>query len=336
MSHLRRGLPRQDRTAVMEDAGLRIAAVADGHGSRRHFRSETGAAFACETALEVIRRAVTETGEIPSSGDAFEALMQTIAARWREKVQEHFAGHPWTVEEKEEQENLLSEEQFASLLDGKNPLIPYGSTLCAAFLQGGKWGAVQIGDGSLTVVTAQGEYLWPMPESIVNEGNKTASLCMNDPMRDFRWCCGEEPPAALLVYTDGIDKVLPPEGNELISLLHWVIGNEAAGGENRESNLAETLDRLTQRSSIGDDLSIAGIVDADAEVSAPRLTQRQKDAEMDKVKAGLEEIENTIRFNKERRSRISPEENPEAYQQLSEIIEKKEKEAERLRAWKMN
>lgn len=329
--HLKKGLPRQDRTAIMEEPGLYIAVSADGHGNRRHFRSEIGAEFACDVTIAEVCQFIREKGDLPFYDEEFSILAKRIVSAWRKKVGDHFSGHPWNKEELEEQKKLLSPAGLETLMNGDICYIPYGSTLCAVFSNGSKWGAVQIGDGSLTVVTDKGEYLWPMPESTINEGNKTASLCMNDPLKDFRYCKGEDHPAALFVYTDGIDKVLPPGSKELTSLLHWVLENELTGGENKEGNLEKTLDLLTKKSTIGDDISIVGIVETEAEIIAPVRTKQQQLSELKKIEANLKETENTIRFNRERIGRIGPEEDCEVYLRLSEIIARKENDAEKLR-----
>src|SRR5436305_13472733 len=58
-SHVRASLPNQDSFACWAEAGTSpagaVVAVSDGHGSTRHFRSETGSKLAVEAALEIIR-----------------------------------------------------------------------------------------------------------------------------------------------------------------------------------------------------------------------------------------------------------------------------------------
>src|SRR4051812_12483957 len=56
-THERAGIPNQDAIRWLPESGSGcplILAVADGHGSRRSFRSETGARLAVETAAQVI------------------------------------------------------------------------------------------------------------------------------------------------------------------------------------------------------------------------------------------------------------------------------------------
>lgn len=326
--HHRNSLPRQDRTAVRESAGLLIAAVADGHGSRRHFRSEIGAETACITALEQISRMADSAGSLVLTDSSFALLMKQITDSWKEKILQHAARHPWTREEIAEQKSLLTEEQYLRFINNQDTLIPYGTTLCAVFSDRKQWGSIQIGDGSVTIVTDKGHYLWPMPPSKMNQGNKTASLCMNDPLSDFRYCSGQGKPGALLVYTDGIDKTLVPEGREIISFLHWVINNELTGKKNRNGNLSKTLGMITSRSNSGDDVSIAGILNTGITPATPRLTNKQAEKELVLIDTRILEISNTIRYNKERLNEIQPE--SEAALQLSDVITRKEQDIIRL------
>lgn len=60
-SHVRAGLPNQDsalcivRAAAPSGPAIAIAAVADGHGSARHFRSQIGSSLAVSTAVTVLQ-----------------------------------------------------------------------------------------------------------------------------------------------------------------------------------------------------------------------------------------------------------------------------------------
>ena len=116
-------------------------------------------------------------GGIPSEED-FTALKERILAAWQARVLQEAAAEPWSDAELAEAGARMTAEDFAQLLQGEQTLIPYGSTLVAAFATDAFWAGIQIGDGMLVTVDAQGHYLWPMPESQVNEGNRTASLCM--------------------------------------------------------------------------------------------------------------------------------------------------------------
>lgn len=327
-THVRRSLPRQDRSSASEEERFQIAVVADGHGSRRHFRSDIGAETACQVADVVIRNALKESNGIIFDDAFFSRIKCRITEEWQQRIRIHFEQNPITDAEIEEQIKLLSDDRLEKLMNGSDALIPYGSTLCAVFRDETGWGAVQIGDGCLTTVNRDGSFVWPMPKSSINEGNRTASLCMKDPMADFRHCFGQDQPAALLVYTDGIEKIFPSEGAEIVSLLNWVIRNEKSASDDRQSILEKNLDMLTSRSPIGDDLSIAGMVDLDADDIKPKVTPVQMLSELEKVDALIREAANTMHFNEKKLSSVN--ETDEAYEKLSGIISRKRKEIDEL------
>ena len=62
-SHIRKHLPCQDASASAVIRGLSVAVVADGHGSRRHFRSDRGAVIACRTVLEKVEELLVRFNE---------------------------------------------------------------------------------------------------------------------------------------------------------------------------------------------------------------------------------------------------------------------------------
>ena len=333
-SHISGGLPCQDASRAGEHGAYGFAIVADGHGSRRHFRSDRGSAIACRVAEEKIRTFLD--GEYADEGDLdaqLSALKEDICSAWMEAVRGDYQNSPWTEAEREEARDRLSPEQLARLEDGTDAPIAYGSTLCAAFTHSGGWAAIQLGDGCFTHIGADGAYDWPMPESLVNEGNRTASLCMRQPMQDFRHCHGDDDPAGLLVYTDGIEKVFPPQGKEIISLLHWIWRNEYAGESVREGNLERTLDMLTRRSPIGDDLSVAGLVNPEAEDKEPVPGRSQRMQELERLQARLAELRSAIDYNKKRLRQAEWDEDcsDEAMEQLRGALQRNESAASELR-----
>ena len=338
-SHIRCGLPCQDSSLSFSCPEGEIAIVADGHGNRKHFRSDRGSRIACEVArdkiLAFLSADYTDDPDLfdePDMNHQLTKLKQEIVASWQEAVREDFASYPWTEEELFEQEDLLQPEALEALVDGRDVLVAYGSTLAAAFTFEGGWAAVQVGDGCLVRVSRDGEYEWPMPESLFNEGNKTASLCMSNAMRDFRHCYGKDAGAGLLVFTDGIEKSFPSQGKEVTSLLHWILKNEQNSAESREENLTKTLDMITNRSVAGDDISVAGIIDPDAEDRVPKPSKRQKEIERERLLAQITEIESTIRYNLERidQAKSQARDTVDVEAQMQSILERKKAAAEEL------
>lgn len=300
-SHIADERPCQDASCSGRYGDYAFAVVADGHGNRRHFRSDRGSTIACDVAKNAICAFLdADAPETEALEARLDRMKETICTAWLDAVTEDFQEHPWSEAELEEMRGLLTEEQMARLLDGTDAAIAYGSTLCAVFTHPEGWTAIQLGDGGFARIGPDGSYDWHMPESRVNQGNRTASLCMKTPMRDFRHCCGTGAVSGLLVYTDGIEKVFPAQGRELASFLHWIWRNEYGEASIREENLARTLDTLTRRSHVGDDLSVAGLFDPEAEDVEPKLGRAQQLQELERLQAKYQELNSSAEYNRNR------------------------------------
>jgi Protein phosphatase 2C len=178
--------------------GVLVAAVADGHGHRRHFRSARGSriavAVACEAAAELAARLDGfDTAEQVQS-EALHTLAPVITARWRDAVREDLAAEPFTAPEE------------AARAAGDDPLVAYGSTLLLA-IAGRKWLVLaQIGDGDIVGIRPGGRPLCPVPGDPSLDGHRTTSLCGPRPERDFRAAVLDTSATALLgvlLATDG-------------------------------------------------------------------------------------------------------------------------------------
>lgn len=144
-----------------------VAAVADGHGGRKYFRSDQGARIVVEVALAAAQHGL---GEGRCTREWVEALPQDIAIRWRSQVNAHAEGHPFTAEE----ERLL-----AGIPAEVERLVPYGTTLLLAVLEPGFLACVQLGDGDILALTDDDAIVRPIPidpSLIANETHSLASF----------------------------------------------------------------------------------------------------------------------------------------------------------------
>jgi len=178
-AHHASGLPNQDAVQT-RPAGPNavVAAVADGHGHRRHFRSATGAALAvivaCEAAAELAARLDAVEAAERLESEALGILVPAITGRWRAAVADDLAARPFTDEEQ------------ATRARGDDPLIAYGSTLLLA-VAGWRWLVlVQIGDGDIVGIQPGGRALLPVPADPSLDGLQTTSLCAPRAEEDFR------------------------------------------------------------------------------------------------------------------------------------------------------
>ena len=178
-AHKLSGLPNQDAVAVRQvGPDLLVAAVADGHGHHRHFRSARGSQFAvtvaCQAAEDLaVRLEGLETADQIRS-EVFGQLVPAITGRWREAVHDDHAAEPFTPQEE------------AARAADDDVLVAYGSTLLLA-IAGREWLVLtQIGDGDIVGIRPDGRPLLPVPGDPSLDGHQTTSLCTIRAEDEFR------------------------------------------------------------------------------------------------------------------------------------------------------
>ena len=177
-AHRAAGLPNQDAVAVhpVPPGGL-VAAVADGHGHSRHFRSARGARLAVSIACQAAREFAARPGGLPGPGEAAEELRRVlvpgIVTRWREAVHRDVAAEPFTAAED-------------TVRRADDVTIPYGTTLLLAIGLGERLLLAQIGDGDIVCIRPDGTALLAVPGDPLLDGRHTTSLCSPDAAGSFR------------------------------------------------------------------------------------------------------------------------------------------------------
>ena len=177
-----------------------LVAVSDGHGGRRYVRSQAGSRFAVAAGLDALENAVRNCdvlGEHDASAAArrgkLDVALRAAAAdatqRWRAAVLAHLATTPFTEAERISAGDSLD----------RDPLTAYGSTLLFCLASGDWLGFAQLGDGDV-VVRTRGTSRSPVPGDDRLVAGATTSLCLPDPVSDFRY--------AVLAPDDDIDLVL--------------------------------------------------------------------------------------------------------------------------------
>ena len=201
-AHYRSGLPNQDavRVARFNDDLPLFMALADGHGSAKCFRSQRGARLAVIVAQQVCGQLFKLDRPSQIKRWAEEELPKGLVRRWCERVDRLLARCPFTPAE-------LAPLDAASrrLLDA-HPYLAYGSTLLVVVVAPGFILYLQLGDGDLLTVSAEGEVERPIPKDERLIGNETTSLCSaqawNELQVRFQTLAGA-PPALILAATDG-------------------------------------------------------------------------------------------------------------------------------------
>jgi hypothetical protein len=206
-----------------------VVAVADGHGSAKCFRSDTGAHLAVEVACHAMQEmlAVGRFGSFEQLADvATERLSRTVVRAWRAAVNLDIVSRPFTDAEIARLEGLEGRDAVEEA--GSFPILAYGSTILAA--AAGAEGVVlfQLGDGDILTVTTAGAVRRPMPRDPRLSGNVTTSLSGMDAHNDARVRAvpldGPDP-ALVVLSTDGYSNSFAAEegflrvGPDLLELI---------------------------------------------------------------------------------------------------------------------
>ena len=197
-AHQATGLPNQDSVATRQiGPDVLVAAVADGHGHRRHFRSARGSqlavSVACQAAQELAARLDEFQAAAPIESDALDTLVPAITEGWRDAVRDDLTADPFTAREE-------------AARGGDDALIAYGSTLLLA-IAGRRWLVlVQIGDGDIMGIQPDGRPLLAVPPDPSLDGHQTTSLCGVRAEDDFRAAVVDistTPLLGVMLTTDG-------------------------------------------------------------------------------------------------------------------------------------
>ncbi|MGW0537220.1 protein phosphatase 2C domain-containing protein [Streptomyces sp. NPDC003032] len=257
----------QDRGAALPVAGGRaiVLAVADGHGSAAHFRSDLGALWAVEEFTACARTFAYEVVRVGGDAAAWTALReearrlpQRVGHGWHERALLHDRNSP------AHGARPATAWRAATERDRKEPpdLAAYGSTLIGAVLTERMVFCWQLGDGDIVLVDDAGTPHTPLSTG-PDMGDETDSLCESEPWRKTRshWqpFTGGAPPCVLL-STDGLSKSFADHQGFLDFATG--VGDRAAeqGVAAVQSQLPDWLTRAAAFS--GDDTTLVGAVAA--------------------------------------------------------------------------
>jgi Protein phosphatase 2C len=295
-SHQRSGLPNQDAvqcTVTPAAQGtVAVAVVSDGHGSARHFRSQIGSSLAVSTVAATLqaflRDSVASNGQVPFVPEQVHELERKIVSGWLAAVQSDLENNPFT----EAELLALGQEEGAEgrAAVASSPELAYGATLLAAAATDRVLLYLQLGDGEILSVSAQGTTTRPLPPDDRLIANQTTSLCQPEAWKDFRsaWVTNGALPSLVLLSTDGYansfrsDEDFLKIGQDYLDIIR----------EQGISSLAEELPAIlteaTQQGS-GDDITLAILQEdlspAGAKVPRPLMTPASKSALIEQLKA---------------------------------------------------
>jgi hypothetical protein len=257
-SHRRSGAPNQDfgRTLTLPGGAGVVLAVADGHGDVLHARSDRGARFAVEAGLRTVGDWLAAAGERPETAlqRAAAALPARLLAAWRSAVADDLRADPIPP-------GGLPGIDPADLAEVRRaPELLYGSTLLVAGLGPRCDLFLQIGDGDMLQVDAEGQPRRLVPGRTDLPPHVTESLCEPQADRRFRRALSFHAAAAIppliLLATDGYAKSYADDSAFLkvgADLKRYL---EESGAAEIEAALPGWLDE-TSRTGSGDDITAA-------------------------------------------------------------------------------
>jgi len=202
--HRLSGLPNQDaiRIYIGKDNNPAIIALADGHGSPVHFRSELGSKMAVDTAVDVL----SSLSEIDMIVHTKVSKYPTLITReWNARVLHDHKNKKFTSNELSALYQEVKNESFMDSIR-LDPKISYGTTLIVLASYGDFMLYLQIGDGDILVVDDTGSVRKPLRDDVQFSRYQTKSLCTDGASDDFRIAVeknNEANPVLMLASTDG-------------------------------------------------------------------------------------------------------------------------------------
>lgn len=247
-SHEDDNTPCQDSARFFIGDGFAVAAVSDGHGSEKHFRSAAGSEMATRVAI----RSICDFDErnngldniFSSRGDeTARRIAANIICGWNSEIAAHLSLLPPV-----ERERAICE-KYGGI---PNEVI-YGATLIVGVVTKRLCFGLQIGDGSFCART-NGSMTFPMPEDAKLVGNLTTSLCDNDAIDSFRHFCREGEFSGIMLSSDGLINSFKKE-EDYLRFGRRVLD---AVDDSTTSKLGEHL-KTRSRTGSRDDISVAAI-----------------------------------------------------------------------------
>ena len=318
-SHIAKNMGCEDYAAAYDNEKVSIAAISDGHGDKKCFRSSQGANIACDTAIDCVRRL------FESSPDACNALKEspdriitelerTIIREWHKGVEKDLNNRPITDNELEG----LPEDAVEAIRSGHSLNKIYGCTLIIGAVTEGFWFGIHIGDGKCVAALKNGCYIQPIPwDETGCVGNRSTSICNSNAFAGFRYIYGTDVPTGLFVVSDGVDESFDESGLNrcCYTLGYWV---QTMQREELDEKMEELLSQIASKGS-GDDVSIACILSETDAIRKPYASSEQ-------VAGKLKELINSIKDKEDQFDSLT-----ESKKEAADSIDKLRSEIEDLK-----
>lgn len=275
-----------------------IIAVSDGHGGDDYIRTDRGSQFAVEETLDAFEALIKtcQKGDDSLERNTRQKVLDIenyILKQWHRRVAEDLLQEP--IQECEL--GKVSDRYKERYQHEEYRARAYGATLLAVCVTENFWLGIQIGDGRCVRLRQDGQADEPIPWDDNCELNVTTSICDGNAIEEFRFAYGNDVPAAIFIGSDGIDDSYCSD-EELHELYESIFQIFMENGEvNGECEIREYLPLLTRRGS-GDDVSIAGIIDAEA--PAEILKKIKAKRELKKIDEDIKSIKRELQAGTDR------------------------------------
>lgn len=252
--HHRNGKPNQDAWAHSDS--FHCIAVADGHGSAKHRRSDIGARLAVEITVKLLETFANQPFDIRLIKEASGYLAGKIVQTWREAVEDDHQKHKLSGDPLQNNNEVNDTDEQ----DQTNIFSLYGTTLLAALVTENYALYLQIGDGNVLVLNDAGEIETPLPQNATFIANETNSLSQANAANHFEqkvvFFDYQPPPVLISLSTDGYINSYPSpvEFETVIKDINQLLFEQ--GAEKVQAMLPDWLNETSQQGS-GDDITIA-------------------------------------------------------------------------------
>ncbi len=279
-SHEKNGTVCQDSSDVYVCEHYAAVVVADGHGSKKHFRSNKGSEFAVAATLQTIKNFYTDPAEFeehfPKNHKmVLKNIQKQIISNWNTLVNDHVKDNPVTVEEK----SKFTDEEFEKI----PPESYYGTTLIAAVIGKNFTFGVQIGDGSFVAIFEDGTAVMPFEYEESAPANITSSICNTSAASMFNSFYTEgKKPIAFFASTDGLYTSFGSEYDFLD--YHSIITTQLALNNAYEEAV---IKNLIKRSHFGteDDISLSCVYDPELAKESVELLKQKVEENKEKAQS---------------------------------------------------
>lgn len=297
-SHKTTGKPCQDYSISLNENGVQILVVCDGHGGESYVRSDIGAKLAAEITAKTLMAFSHTIGENPFINSTFSITakpqknpfkdsegkslrfedMNENQKRYAMQAKAYTEASGKYTDKQDIVNELLSEiyklwlseikedrnhNPFTSIelskLNGKPTEKAYGCTLLAYMQTESYWLSFQIGDGIVLFCNNNLDWSTPIPDDCNCFLNYTTSLCDSHPLGEFRYAFSGDGISPFAVILCSDGVEGSLRTHANIQDFYEQIIEICADGEDVTEELNEYLPQLSERGN-RDDMSISGVV----------------------------------------------------------------------------